>query len=204
MGAINMVRKSLFEKLESIKNGWDRAATEDAVNYILGSKRKRDLDLKTFFDRKAQQAKRDTEEFFKEMHFTPAGKRMLDIGCGIGAMTRYFSEIFGEAHGVDISEEMIKKAIDLNRDRHNLFFKTNNGADLSIYEDNFFDFCFSVATFQYFPSKKVIESYFKEISRILKKGGCLRFNLMGESGLHRGSQYQFIALCITSCVIPYS
>lgn len=104
-----MVRKSLFEELESIKNGWDRAATEDAVNYILGSKCKRDLDLKTFFDRKAQQAERDTEEFFKEMYFTPAGKRMLDIGCGIGPMTRYFSEIFGEAHGVDISEEMIKK-----------------------------------------------------------------------------------------------
>jgi len=174
------MRKSLFKKIESIKNGWNQAATEDAVNYILGSKCKRDLDLKIFFELKAQQAKKDTEDFFKENVFIPAGKRMLDIGCGIGAMTRYFSEIFAEAYGVDISEEMIKKAIDLNKDRHNLFFKTNNGADLSIYEDDFFDFCFSVATFQYFPNKKVIENYFKEIARILKRKGLFKIRLDGR------------------------
>ena len=45
------------------------------------------------------------------MEFDPTDKRMLDIGCGIGGMTRYFSDLFAEAHGVDFSKELIKKAL---------------------------------------------------------------------------------------------
>ncbi|HDK26830.1 MAG TPA: methyltransferase domain-containing protein [Candidatus Atribacteria bacterium] len=83
------------------------------------------------------------------------------------------------------------------------FFKTNNGADLSIYEDDFFDFCFLVATFQYFPNKKVIENYFKEIARILKKG-LFKIRLDGRKWV--ASRFPipiYRPLCITSCVIPY-
>jgi ubiquinone/menaquinone biosynthesis C-methylase UbiE len=172
--------KSLFESLDSIKDGWDQAATEDAINYILGSKCKRDLDLKTFFNLKSRQAEKDTRDFFREMDFIPAGKRMLDIGCGIGGMTRQFSEVFAEAHGVDISEAMIKQALELNKDKDDLHFKTINGFDLSPYEDNSFDFCFSFATFQYFPSKIVIQNFFHEITRVLKPKGLFKIQLDGR------------------------
>lgn len=174
------MKKNLFKTLESIGNGWDQAASEDAINYILGSGRKRDVDLKTFFHLKHQQAEDFTLGFFQEMHFSPTGKRMLDIGCGIGAMTRYFSQIFPEAHGVDISPEMIRKAMALHKDRDRLFFTTNNGFDLSIYPGDFFDFCFSFATFQYFPSKEVIENCFNEIARILKPQGLFKIQLDGR------------------------
>jgi ubiquinone/menaquinone biosynthesis C-methylase UbiE len=175
-----MPTKDLLRKLDSIKNGWDLAAIKDPICYIMGSEHETDLDLKSFFDLKAQQAKQNTEDFFRKTHFTTAGKRMLDIGCGIGAMTRYFSEIFAETHGVDISEEMIKRALELNKDRPNLSFNTSNGVDLSIYEDNFFDFCFSFATLQYFPSKVMIENCFKEITRVLKPKGLFKVQLDGR------------------------
>jgi ubiquinone/menaquinone biosynthesis C-methylase UbiE len=172
--------KNLFERLDSIKDGWDQAATEDAIHYILGSKGKEGLDLKAFLDLKAEQAEEDTADFFSQMDFIPSGKRMLDIGCGIGGMTRYFSEIFDEAHGVDISGEMVKKAVQLNKNNHDLYFKTINGFDLSLYEDNFFDFCFSFATFQYFPDKTVIQNCFKEIARVLKPRGLFKTQLDGR------------------------
>jgi len=172
--------KSLSERLNSIKDGWDQAATEDAIHYILGSKCKRDLDLKTFLDLKAKQAEEDTADFFRQMDFIPSGKRMLDIGCGIGGMTRYFSEVFAEAHGVDISEEMVKKARELNNDKQHLHFKTINGFDLSPYEDSFFDFCFSFATFQYCPSEIVIQNCFREIARVLKPRGLFKAQLDGR------------------------
>ena len=175
-----METKSLLAKLESIKHGWDQGAAKDPITYILGTECKRNLDLKAFFDLKSRQAERDTLVFFDEMHFTPAGKRMLDIGCGIGPMVRHFSEIFAEAHGVDISEEMIRKARDLNRDKSNLYFKTSNGLDLSAYEDCFFDFCFSFATFQYFPSRAVMENCFKEVGRVLKPDGLFKIQLDGR------------------------
>ena len=174
------MNRRVFHRLASIRDGWDQAATEDAINYILGSKCKRNLDLETFFDLKARQAEECTADFFQEMRFTPAEKRMLDIGCGIGAMTRYFSEAFAEAHGLDISAAMVKKAHSLNKEKPNLYFATNNGFDLSTYKDGFFDFCFSFATFQYFPNRVVVENFFKEIARVLKSEGLFRIQLDGR------------------------
>jgi ubiquinone/menaquinone biosynthesis C-methylase UbiE len=174
------MKQGLCKRLNSIRDGWDQAAAENAINYILGTERRTDLDLKTFLDLKEQQAEEYTADFFQEMGFIPTGKRMLDIGCGIGAMTKYFSEIFAEAHGVDISEEMISKAMELNKDNDRLLFRTNNGFDLSTYQDNFFDFCFSFATFQYFPHKAIIENFFTEIARILNPRGLFKIQLDGR------------------------
>lgn len=174
------MEKSLRKQLNSIKHGWDQAATEDAINYIMGSGQRRNVDLRAFFHIKKQQAEGFTGEFFHQMRFYAGGKRMLDIGCGIGAMTRYFAEIFAEAHGVDISEEMIRMAIELNRDEDRLFFRTGNGFDLSMYQDDFFDFCFSFATFQYFPHVTVVANWFREIARILNPGGLFKVQLDGR------------------------
>ena len=166
--------------LESIKEGWNQGAIKDAITYLLGSKHKRNLDLNSFFALKSRQAERWTSAFFHEMNFAPAGKRMLDIGCGIGGMVRYFSDLFAEAHGVDISDEMITRAHDLNRDKTNLSFSTSNGFDLSMYQDSSFDFCFSFATFQYFPSLVVVKNSFREVARILKPNGLFRIQLDGR------------------------
>ena len=32
---------------------------------------------------------------------------LLEIGCGVGRMTRWFAESFGEVHGIDVAPEMI-------------------------------------------------------------------------------------------------
>jgi 2-polyprenyl-3-methyl-5-hydroxy-6-metoxy-1,4-benzoquinol methylase len=33
--------------------------------------------------------------------------RVLEIGCGVGRMTRWFAESFGEVHGIDVAPETI-------------------------------------------------------------------------------------------------
>lgn len=172
--------QSLSERLASIKDGWDLAASEDAIHYILGSTARRGVNLEAFLDVKSKQAEEHTADFLREMDFDPAGKRMLDIGCGIGGMARYFSRVFAEAHGVDISEEMIRRAVELHTDRENLHFRAISGSDLSPYGDNFFDFCFSFATFQYLPSTIVLEKWFREIARVLKPRGLFKAQLDGR------------------------
>jgi len=156
--------------------GWDAAAKQDAIYYVPGGRRWTEEE---FFNSGVKEAEEFTRSFFSQMDFDPCGKRMLEIGCGIGRTTRAFADMFGEAYGVDFSTEMIEKAKQFNKGKPHLFFITNNGVDLSIFEDDFFDFCFSLACFEHIPDFTIIESYIREIGRVLKPGGLFKFHVAG-------------------------
>src|SRR5919198_2975144 len=40
----------------------------------------------------------------------PKSLRFLEIGCGIGRMTKFLAQAFGEVHATDVSPEMIEMA----------------------------------------------------------------------------------------------
>jgi len=156
---------------------WDAAAKQDAMRYIAGYGTWTKED---FFALGAKDAKNFTQNFFTRMNFDPADKLMLDIGCGIGRMTRAFADMFSEAYGVDFSTELIKLAMEFNEDKPNLFFRTNNGIDLSIFDDNLFDFVFSWSVFMHITDVNIIESYIREIGRVLRPGGLFTFQVDGR------------------------
>ena len=49
--------------------------------------------------------------------------------------------------------------------------------DLSIFSNDYFDFCYSIATIQHFPKKSILHDYMKEISRVLKNGAWFRLHI---------------------------
>ncbi len=155
------------------KEAWNRAALKNPLYCVVDCRK--DWDIEEFFKTGIESLEKHTTKFFTDKHLNPAGKRVLDIGCGVGRMARAFSTIFGEVYGVDISGEMIKKAKELNKGITNLHFYENNGLDLSMFEDNFFDFCFSAIVFQHIPSAKIIKNYIDETYRVLKPGGLFKF-----------------------------
>ena len=160
--------------------GWDLAAeTEESAIYYIGDgyKGMASRSKQEFFERLAKLPEELRQGFFREMSFNPADKRMLDIGCGAGRLTRAFANIFGEAHGVDFSSNMIRVANELNKDKPNIYFKVNNGVDLSVYDDSFFDFCFSHLVFQHIPRFEIVAKYIKEIDRVLKPNGLFMFQI---------------------------
>jgi ubiquinone/menaquinone biosynthesis C-methylase UbiE len=108
----------------------------------------------------------------------PAGREWsLDFGCGLGRLTRGLSRHFEETYGVDISETMLAKARELNRDFGNCQFVHNPKNDLQVFGDNHFDLIYSNIVLQHVPSKKMIRSYIAEFVRILKPNGLLVFQL---------------------------
>ena len=74
---------------------------------------------------------------------------VLDVGCGIGRVEKYLAPHVKEIFGVDISRGMIKIAKKALENYDNVHFIKNNGRDLSIFEDNKFDFVFSILVLQH-------------------------------------------------------
>ncbi|HMV49524.1 MAG TPA: methyltransferase domain-containing protein [Blastocatellia bacterium] len=105
----------------------------------------------------------------------PKTLRVLEIGCGIGRLTKYLAETFGEVHGVDVSGEMIRQANERLANVPNAFFREGNGSNFSDFPDSYFDFVFSAYVFQHVPSFEVIRSNICDGFRVLKPRGIFKF-----------------------------
>ena len=92
-----------------------------------------------------------------------------------------FSKTFDFVEGVDFSESMIAFTNEYLKDYENCRVHLNNGVDLSNLHSNEYDFVYSMITFQHIDSKQVIESYIREIHRVLKKSGYIKLQFMTPS-----------------------
>jgi SAM-dependent methyltransferase len=76
---------------------------------------------------------------------------------------------------------MVSRARKHLADCPNVFLYKNNGMDLSILGGRQFDFAFSVVVFQHIPRKEVVESYVREVYRVLRPGALFKFQLQGDT-----------------------
>ena len=178
-----MANLDLEKQLEKMRRDWDERARENARHYV--STGKVEWTDEEFF-RSGEQTV--SEEILTDMTNICQGKdpkemRVLEIGCGAGRITRALSGLFGEVHAVDVSGEMVGKARLALSDRPNTFIYQNNGKDLSVLGDRVFDFAFSTIVFQHIPSYAVIESYVREVYRLLRPGALFKFQVQGDATL---------------------
>lgn len=109
----------------------------------------------------------------------PHELKFLEIGCGIGRMTKHLAAIFGEVHSTDVSGEMIRQARQRLGHLPNVHLHETSGVDFAALPDDYFDVAFSAYVFQHVPSKAVIESNIRDAYRVVKPGGILRIHTNG-------------------------
>jgi len=109
----------------------------------------------------------------------PRDLKFLEIGCGIGRMTKHLACIFGEVHATDVSGEMIRQAQGRLSHLPNVHLHETSGVDFAALPDNVFDIAFSAYVFQHVPSKAVIESNIRDAYRVVKPGGIVRVHTNG-------------------------
>ena len=103
--------------------------------------------------------------------------RALDFGCAVGRLTRALAPTFASCWGVDISEEMIRRARELNSAFRNCSFVVNGESDLHVFPSGHFDFVLSILVLQHLPRRRWIGCAISEFLRVLKPGGLLAFQL---------------------------
>ncbi len=103
--------------------------------------------------------------------------RALDFGCGLGRLTRAMAHHFDSCDGIDISEQMIMRAMQLNADTPTIEFHVNRSSDLGLFRDATFDFIYSSLVLQHVPSQRLILDYIKEFVRVTVPEGIVAFQL---------------------------
>ena len=106
------------------------------------------------------------------------GMVMLDIGCGGGATLKRLLKRSpeGMVYGIDISEESVVKAKNVNKQLLNKqVFVRQGSADSLPWEDQKFDVVTAVETVYFWPN---LPQCFQEVKRVLKPGG--QFAIMLE------------------------
>ncbi len=174
-----MKQISVEDQLRKMRDDWDQRARDNARHYV--NTAETDWTDEQFF---ASGERTVAEEILTDMQNicqgkTPGEMRVLEIGCGAGRVTRALARLFGEVHGVDVSGEMIRICREALRDQPNAFVYQNNGKDLSVVPELPFDFAFSSIVFQHIPSREIIESYVREVQRLLRPGALFKFQIQG-------------------------
>ena len=159
--------------LERMRADWNERAGEDAYYYVAFGRRQQD-DVEFFAT-----ASDVVKGLLWDLKRVRGRDAALEIGCGPGRLMLPLSRHFGQIHGVDVSDEMIKLAQQHLAGAPNAHLHHNSGCDLAMFPDEWFDFVYSYAVFQHIPSREVVFSYLREARRVLKTGGILRCQMNG-------------------------
>src|SRR5262249_31589199 len=125
--------------LETMRRDWDERARQNARYYVAtGQQHWTDQE---FFRSGREWVEENVLSDFAAVcaDRNPGDMKVLEIGCGAGRMTYSLSQTFGMVYAVDVSPEMVARARSALRDRPNVGFHINNGVDLSMFPDAYFD-----------------------------------------------------------------
>jgi ubiquinone/menaquinone biosynthesis C-methylase UbiE len=96
------------------------------------------------------------------------GRKAIDFGCGTGRSTRFLKKCGFDAVGIDISQDMIKKAKELDPDGG---YRLNTDNDFKQFEKNNYDLILAVFTFDNIPDVEKRIKLLKGLSSLLNKEG---------------------------------
>jgi SAM-dependent methyltransferase len=167
---------------DDVERYWDERARENALFFVDSRIDYGSPDEAAFW----RGGEEDLDRIFDEVQAqVGAGDRVLDIGCGVGRMTRVLAGRAAHVTGVDVSSEMLARAGEHNAHLGNVDWVHGDGRTLAPLADASFDGVFSHVVFQHLPDPEMTYGYVREIGRVLRGGGWAVFVVSTDPGVHR-------------------
>lgn len=159
----------------SSRQFWDAAARENAAWYVATGYT---AETTEFF----AQGARETDHFLDFCGITiQPTDRVLEIGCGVGRMTKRLSELADTVVATDVSQEMLNRAQTNLADRSNVEYLLVPGDGTLPLPDDSIDVVFSYITLQHVPSQIDQLRYLHESVRVLAPVGRLAIQIRGNT-----------------------
>lgn len=161
---------------------WDSKARENAMYYIHSDLDYTRTDESRFWASGPDNLDRTLEPF--DVMIGPDDD-VVEIGCGIGRITRAIAMRASHVTGVDVSAEMVERARVALRDLDNVSLLVGSGGDLAGMQDASADVVYSFIVFQHIPDPAVTYGYVREIGRVLRPGGWTVFQVSELPEVHQ-------------------
>jgi SAM-dependent methyltransferase len=161
---------------------WDRAAEENAFYFVDNRLDYRAPDVDVFW----QRAEKDLDTILGELGAAlQPTDLVVEIGCGIGRLTRVLAARTKDVVALDVSERMLELARQYNPRLDNVRWLLGDGTTLAGIEDASADACVSHVVFQHIPDPAVTMGYVREMGRVLRPGGWAAFHVSNDPAVHR-------------------
>jgi SAM-dependent methyltransferase len=161
---------------------WDQRAREHPWFYVDNRVAYDDPDLERFWGEGAGDL--DTLLGLAGVAIEPEDV-VVEIGCGVGRLTRAMAARARHVLALDISEEMLAVARDSNAHLENVTWLHGDGVSLAGVSDAAADACISHVVFQHIPDPSITLGYVREMGRVLRPGGWAVFQVSTDAGVHR-------------------
>ncbi len=166
---------------QSMGRFWDRRARENAFFFVDDRLDYRHPDTERFW----VDGERDLAALLGLLGVSiGAEDRILEIGCGVGRLTRALARAGCTVVALDVSEVMLELAREHNPDLSNVEWVLGDGFGLSAVGAARFDVCISHVVFQHIPDPEITLGYVREIGRVLRPGGWTAFQVSNDRRLH--------------------
>jgi SAM-dependent methyltransferase len=160
---------------------WDARAREDAFHFVDNREPYKHADRERFW----REGERDLDTLLSTVGVTVRQEDLvLDLGCGLGRLTRVLARRAAHVIALDVSPEMLRRAQELNVSLNNVTWLLGDGESLAGVEDAQLDGAISHVVFQHIPDAKVTLGYVEELGRVLKPGAWAAFGLSTDPKVH--------------------
>lgn len=161
---------------------WDSRAAEDPFYFVDNRLTYRKPDLERFW----RGGREDLDMILSRLgeSISPADS-IVEIGCGVGRLTRVLAERGRDVRALDVSARMLELARQQNPDLANVEWLPGDGTSLAGIADASADLCVSHVVFQHIPDPAVTLRYVREMGRVLRPEGRAVFQVSNAPELHR-------------------
>jgi SAM-dependent methyltransferase len=168
---------------QDMRTFWDERAEEDAFFFVDNRLQYRHPDLDLFW----AEGERDLELLLGAVGArVNSSDEVLEIGCGVGRLTRALSARAASVVALDVSERMLELAQRHNGELENVRWVLGDGATLAAVGSASVDACVSHVVFQHIPDPSITLGYVREIGRVLRPGGWAAFQISNDPRVHTG------------------
>jgi len=166
----------------SMRSFWDERAEEDPFYFVDNRQRYGEPEMERFWGGGREAVANMLGLLGVSLKPTDV---VVDIGCGVGRMTRALAERAGTVKGVDVSERMLEVARRENAHLENVEWVLGNGTTLAPIRSESVDCVFELVVFHHIPDPEITLGYIREIGRLLRPGGFAALQVSNDPAAHR-------------------